>query len=87
MAKVKGMLMSNVVICHTVEFEMDDELVATIGAETDNEGWIDRGTDASRLLEKAVHEAAPKIELNCGTYAKGDYEYEDFTIDGKPVHF
>lgn len=86
MPKVKGQLISIVHIVHDVEFEIEDDLVARIASESDD-GFLDRGGDTHSELEAAVHQAAPKIDLNGGSYAKGDYEYEDFTIDGKPVLF
>ena len=36
-------------------------------------------------VEDLVHEAAPEIDLNGGSYVKGDYEFHNFTIDGKKI--
>ena len=85
MATVKGTLTSLLVICHEVEFEIDDEVLAKINAAKDEDGFI--AQPVSGDVEELVHNAAPEIDLNGGSYVKGDYEFDRFTIDGKEVRF
>lgn len=85
MPKVKGQLVRIYHIVHDLEFEIEKELVARVATESDDKGFLDRGGDAHLELETALHEAAPEIDLKGGSLARGDNEYYDFTIDGKPV--
>ncbi len=85
MAKVKGFLTSLLVISHEVEFEIDDETLAKINAAKDEDGFISQPVSGD--VGDLVHEAAPEIDLKGGSYVKGDYEFDRFTIDGKEVRF
>jgi hypothetical protein len=83
MAKVKGTLISLLVISHEVEFEIDEETLAKINTAKDEDGFVDH--PARGDLHELVHKGAPKIDLNGGSYVKGDYEYDRFTLDGKEI--